>query len=187
MGTRSSCLCSKQIKLSLCVYMDVCPRPPCQLAAASMPNTLPSSIYVFAQPCDLTLSQATSTLGHVTRQAEICPMTCISMILHIHTYTPPFCTHNSHLTSFKSRQLFATMRWKEPSAPPLPFPNRTLNFFSLLCSFMFLRPNRTLSHHSRLSVNPNYKTVMTTQPLFLEDFSGNDCMIEGTGVYQHHV
>lgn len=49
--------------------------PPCQLAAVSMPNTPPSAIYVFAQPCDLTLSQATSTLGHIHAKQKyaLCP------------------------------------------------------------------------------------------------------------------
>lgn len=53
------------------------------------PHTPPSAIYVFAQPCDLTLSQATSTLGHVTRQAEICPLPRIPRsCTHTHTDTP---------------------------------------------------------------------------------------------------
>lgn len=94
-----------EIQLPLSVYvcpsMDALSLPPCQLAAASMPNTPnpPSAIYVFAQPCDLTLSQATSTLGHITRQAEICPMPCIPLMTHTHrhTLTPPLVTHNSHL------------------------------------------------------------------------------------------
>lgn len=37
-------------------------------------HTPPGAIYEFTQPCDLTLSQATSTSGHVTRQAEIWPV-----------------------------------------------------------------------------------------------------------------
>lgn len=79
----------------------------------------PSAIYVFAQPCNLTLSKATSTLGHVTRQAEICAMPCIPRCYtHTHRRTPPLITHNSHLASFKTGQLFAPMQRKSHQQIP---------------------------------------------------------------------
>lgn len=147
----------------MCVYalhaswqQQPCPHNP--------PNP-PSAIYVFAQPCDLTLSQATSTSGHVTLQAEICPLPRIPPTLRTLRHTAPLVTHNSHLASF--------LRCKEKSHQQIPPHSRLPTTFHLSESVVYEAVNagiffspllfRSLDakHNSGssqlLPINPNYQ------------------------------
>ena len=91
------------------------------------PHTPSSTIYVFAQPCDLTRSQATSTLGHVTRQAEVCPAPHISRAGTKSWCSPPLIHQNSHLASFETRQLSTLNQGKDPSADSFPINSSLYN------------------------------------------------------------
>lgn len=108
-------------------------------------HTLPTAIYVFAQPCDLTLSWATSTLGQAERQVELWPLLRISpsctytdtfLLLFAITHIWPLLKEAGYLHRCKAKSQQYIPHYRSPPDPALDNVyegcKKKRRFFSLL-------------------------------------------------------